>query len=178
MGLRQAWWSFITRWVTLGQNETHQTGRTNRQLSATQYKFLDAVRALGGSAGQRILHPRVHGPPADGLFDSETSEEDPKLQAGRLQVATHRLSYDSLIQPYNPCHRTCSKFMPNTNVHNSGGVCMQRGQPDRLVDQACWNYPPPPLRKHGRGPTPCLDKAVHTRDTCDSHAGNNIVSHG
>ena len=49
--------------------------------------------------------------------------------------------------------------------------------------------PPPPLRKHGRGPSsqaktavqrppPCLDKAVHARDTCDSQTGNNIVSHG
>ena len=27
-------------------------------------------------------------------------------------------------------------------------------------------------------PTPCLDKAVHARDTCDSQIGNNIVSHG
>ena len=30
----------------------------------------------------------------------------------------------------------------------------------------------------GSTPTPCLDKAVHARDTCDSHAGNNIVSQG
>ena len=28
MGLRKAWWSFITRWVTLGQKETRQTGQT------------------------------------------------------------------------------------------------------------------------------------------------------
>ena len=30
----------------------------------------------------------------------------------------------------------------------------------------------------GSTPTPCLDKAVHARDTCDSQTGNNIVSHG
>ena len=30
----------------------------------------------------------------------------------------------------------------------------------------------------GSTPTPCLDKAVHARDICDSQSGNNIVSHG
>ena len=30
----------------------------------------------------------------------------------------------------------------------------------------------------GSTPNPCLDKAVHARDTRDRHAGNNIVSHG
>ena len=29
----------------------------------------------------------------------------------------------------------------------------------------------------GSTPTPCLDKAVHAHDTCDSQTGNNIVSH-
>ena len=49
--------------------------------------------------------------------------------------------------------------------------------------------PPPPLaqarprsqqsgQNGGSTPTPCLDKAVHARDTCDSQTGNNIVSHG
>ena len=48
--------------------------------------------------------------------------------------------------------------------------------------------PPPPLaqarprsqksgQNNGSTPTPCLDKAVHARDTCDSQTGNNIVSH-
>ena len=60
MGLRQAWWAFITRLVTLGQNEVRQTGRTNHQLSATQYRYLDAMRALGGLAGQHISRPKVH----------------------------------------------------------------------------------------------------------------------
>ena len=49
--------------------------------------------------------------------------------------------------------------------------------------------PPPPLAQArprsqksgengGSTPTPCLDKAVHVRDTCDSQTGNNIASHG
>ena len=49
--------------------------------------------------------------------------------------------------------------------------------------------PPPPLaqarprsqkagQNGGSTPTPCLNKAVHARDTCDSQTGNNIVSHG
>ena len=56
-----------------------------------------------------------------------------------------------------------------------------------------WKKPqfstPPPLaqarprsqqsgQNGGSTPTPCLDKAVHARDTCDSQTGNNIVSHG
>ena len=51
------------------------------------------------------------------------------------------------------------------------------------------NTPPPPLAQArprsqksgengGSTPTPCLDKAVHACDTCDSQTGNNIVSHG
>ena len=50
-------------------------------------------------------------------------------------------------------------------------------------------FNPPPLaqarprsqksgQNGGSTPTPCLDKAVHARDTCDSQTGNNIVSHG
>ena len=74
MGLCQTWWTFITHWVTLGQNEVRQAGPTDRQLSATQYRYLDAVRALGGTAGQRISRPRIHRPLADGLFDSESSK--------------------------------------------------------------------------------------------------------
>ena len=79
MGLRQAWWTFITRWVTLGQNEVRQTESTDRQLSTSQYRYLDAVRALGGTAGQRMWRPRRHRPLADGLFDSQSSVEDPEL---------------------------------------------------------------------------------------------------
>ena len=44
MGLRQAWLTFITRWVTLGENEVRQTGSTDCQLSATHYRYLDAAR--------------------------------------------------------------------------------------------------------------------------------------
>ena len=54
-------------------------------------------------------------------------------------------------------------------------------------DDSCF-VPPPPLaqarprsqksgQNGGSTPTPCLDKAVHARDTCDSQTGNNIVSH-
>ena len=49
-------------------------------------------------------------------------------------------------------------------------------------------YPPPLAQARPRSqksgqnggstPTPCLDKAVHARDTCDSHARNIIVCHG
>ena len=53
----------------------------------------------------------------------------------------------------------------------------------------CQLHIPPPLaqarpqsqksgQNGGSTPTPCLDKAVHARDTCDSQTGNNIVSHG
>ena len=51
------------------------------------------------------------------------------------------------------------------------------------------HYLPPPLaqarprsqqsgQNGGPTPTPCLDKAMHARDTCDSQTGNNIVCHG
>ena len=52
LGLPQLWWSYITRWVTLGQHELQNNGPT-QQLTATQYKYIDAVRACprhGGSA--------------------------------------------------------------------------------------------------------------------------------
>ena len=117
MGLRQAWWAFITRWVTLGQNEVRQTGSTDCQLSATPYRYLDAVRALGGTARQRISCPRIHRPLADGLFDSESSEEAGRLQAGRLQVTTYRLSYDGLTQLEEPTPeetREVTQTLPQT----------------------------------------------------------------
>ena len=59
--------------------ERSPTSRIDRELSATQYRYLDAVRALGGTTRQRISRPWIHRPLADGLFDSESSEEDPKL---------------------------------------------------------------------------------------------------
>ena len=54
---------------------------------------------MGGTAGKRISRRRIQRLLVDGLFDSQGSKEDPKPQAGRLQEATHRLSYDSLTQP-------------------------------------------------------------------------------
>ena len=58
----------------------------------------------------------------------------------------------------------------------------------RLGNPSC-DHTPPPLaqarprsqksdQNGGSTPTPCLEKAVHARDTCDSQTGNNIVSHG
>ena len=102
MGLRQTWWTFITRRVTLGQNETRQTSRTNRQLTTTQYDTWTLYvhsEAPQDSASHGLGYKTK---PADGLFYSESSEEDPELQAGRLKTATHRLSYDSLTRPYEP----------------------------------------------------------------------------
>ena len=75
LGLRQLWWSYITRRVTIGQQELQRTGPT-QQLAATQYKYIDAIRALGGTVGQRISQPRQHRPLSAGLYDSESSEED------------------------------------------------------------------------------------------------------
>ena len=60
-GLRQLWWSYITRWITLGQQELQNNGPT-QQLTATQYKYIDPVRALGGTVGQRISQPRQPAP--------------------------------------------------------------------------------------------------------------------
>ena len=46
--------------------------QTSHQLTTTEHEYLDAVRALGGVARQRILCPRVRRPPSDGLYDSKT----------------------------------------------------------------------------------------------------------
>ena len=61
LGLRQLWWSYITRWITLGQEELQNSSPT-QQLKATQYRYIDAVRALGGTVGQHISPPRQHRP--------------------------------------------------------------------------------------------------------------------
>ena len=82
LGLRQRWWSWITRWITLGQ-QALQNNSPTQQLAATQYKYIDAVRALGGMVGQRISQPRQHRPLAEGLYDSESSEEDQKISASK-----------------------------------------------------------------------------------------------
>ena len=65
LGLRQLWWSYITRWITLRQQELQNNGPT-RQLSTTQYKYIEAVRALGGTVGERISQPRQLRPLAEG----------------------------------------------------------------------------------------------------------------
>ena len=65
--------------VTLGQKEVRHTERTSQQLSSTQYRYLDSMRAIGGSVGQRMSRPRPHQLLANGLFDSETRDEDPEL---------------------------------------------------------------------------------------------------
>ena len=48
LGLCQVWWSYITRWITLGQQELQNNGPT-QHLTTTQYKYIEAVRALGGT---------------------------------------------------------------------------------------------------------------------------------
>ena len=82
LGLRQLWWSYINRWVTLGQQELQNNGPT-RHLTATQYKYIDAVRALGGTVGQHKSQPRQHCPLSAGLYDSESSEEDQETNGGK-----------------------------------------------------------------------------------------------
>ena len=86
LGLRQLWWSYITRWITLGQQELQNNGPT-QQLTATQYKYIDAVRALGGTVGQR---------------SSESSEEDQETSAGKTRPATNRLDYSWMNPPDKP----------------------------------------------------------------------------
>ena len=70
------------------------------------------------------------------------------------------------------------------------GAAIEAGVGAGIIHQI-WvnNSTPPPLaqarprsqksgQNGGSTPTPCLDKAVHARETCDSQTGNNIVSHG
>ena len=68
LGQCQVWWSYINRWITLGQQELQNNGPT-RHLATTQYKYIEAVRALGGTVDQRISQPRQYRPRAEGLFD-------------------------------------------------------------------------------------------------------------
>ena len=100
-GLRLLWWSYITRWITPGQQEL-QNNNPTRQFTTTQYKYIEAVRALGGNVGQRISQPRQHRPLAKGLFDSKSSEEDQEMSAGRTQAATSRLDDGWLNPPDEP----------------------------------------------------------------------------
>ena len=101
LGLRQLWWSYITRWVTLGQQGVQNNGPT-QQLTTTQYKYIDAGRALGGTVGQRISQPRQHGPLSASLYDSEISEEDQETHARKTRPATNRLDYGWMKPPDEP----------------------------------------------------------------------------
>ena len=73
-----------------------------QQLTATQYKYIDAVRALGGTVGQRISQPRLHRPLSAGLYYSESSEEDHDTNAGKTRPATDRLDYGWMNPPDEP----------------------------------------------------------------------------
>ena len=84
-----------------GQQELQNNGPT-RHLTTTQYRYIEAVRALEGTVGQRISQPRQHRPLAEGRFDSESSEEDQEISVGRTQAATSRLDYGWLNPPDEP----------------------------------------------------------------------------
>ena len=120
LGLRQLWWSYITRWVTIGQQKLQNNGPT-QQLTATQYKYIDAVRALGGTVGQRISQPRQHRPLSAGLYDSESSEEDQETHAGKTRPATNRLDYGWMNPPDEPTpeetHDVCQALPHQQKIH-------------------------------------------------------------
>ena len=120
LGLRQLWWSYITRWVTMGQQELQRTGPT-QQLTATQYKYIDAIRALGGTVGQRISQPRQHRPFPAGLYDSESSEEDQETHAGKTRPATNRIDYSWMNPPEEPTpeetHEVCQALPHQQKLH-------------------------------------------------------------
>ena len=84
-----------------GRQELQNNGPT-QQLTATQYKYIDAVRALGGTVGQRISQPRQHRPLSAGLYDPESSEEDQETNAGKTRPATNRLDYGWMNPPDEP----------------------------------------------------------------------------
>ena len=101
LGLRQLWWSDITRWITLGQQELHNNGPT-QQLTTTQYNYFDAIGALGGTVGQRISQPRQHRTLSAGLYDSKCSEEHQETNAAKTRPATNRLDYGWMNPPKEP----------------------------------------------------------------------------
>ena len=102
--LRQLWWSCITRWITLRQQELQRNGPT-RHLMTTQYKYNEAVRVLGGTVGQRISQPTQHCPRAERLLDSESSEDDQVIGARSTQAATSRLDYGWLSPSDEPSRK-------------------------------------------------------------------------
>ena len=120
LGLRHLWRSYITRWVTIEQQELQNNGPT-QQLTATQYKYIDAVRALGGTVGQRISQPRQHRPLSAELYNSESSEEDQETHAGKTQPATNRLDYGWMSPPDEPTlqetHEVCQPLPHEQKIH-------------------------------------------------------------
>ena len=84
---------------------------------------------------------------------------------------------------------TCrTKALPWGPGSTGAGLVRHRRPWVGLLSQS-WRAKPTPLaqarprsqksgQNGGSTPTPCLDKAVHARDTCDSQTGNNIVSRG
>ena len=83
----------------------------------------------------------MHRPPADGLLGTQSLEEDPEPQAGRLQVATHELSYDSFTKPHEPTPeemQEVTRTLPHTRnilgvtVHFTGHPTPNRWYTDGL----------------------------------------------
>ena len=52
--------------------------------------------------GQHISQPRKHRPLSRGLYDSEHSEEDQEISAGKMWAATNRVDYGSMNPPDEP----------------------------------------------------------------------------
>ena len=91
---------------------------------------MDATRALSGTVGQWISQPGVNGP-LSRVYDSKSSEEDPELRVGCIQVLAHQVSYDSLLSPDEPAqdetHKVTSKL---SNIKTILGVtCYYIGEP-------------------------------------------------
>ena len=52
--------------------------------------------------GQHISQPRQHRPLSAGLYDSESSEEDQEINAGKTRPATNRLDHSRMNPPDEP----------------------------------------------------------------------------
>ena len=73
--------------------------------------------------GQRISQPKQHGPLFEGLYDSESSEEDQESHAGKTRPATNRLDYSWMNPPdeSNPeeTHEVCQALPHQQKIHGS-----------------------------------------------------------
>ena len=128
------------------------------------------------------------GKPGNPGTEPKTCEKGPKL--GSEYLPTSKTSH---------CVRTACMAFPSSSLNLLTSTCikeMWRVVADlenghtKLHHSSMHKFvPPPPLaqarprsqksgQNGGSTPDPCLDKAVHARDTCDSQTGNNIVSHG